>query len=39
MHIASNLPQQLGWFGGKKIDLHPWGSRSIPRNDMGCGQC
>jgi len=19
--------QQVGWFGGKKVELHPWGSR------------
>jgi hypothetical protein len=24
MHITS-LPQQLGWLGGKGVDLHPWG--------------
>ncbi len=39
MHIISNLPQQARWLGGKKNNLHPWGSRSIPTNDMGCGQC
>jgi hypothetical protein len=39
MHIIFNLPQQVGWLGDKKNDLHPWGSRSIPTNDMGCGQC
>jgi len=20
------LPQKVGWFGSKRIDLHPWGS-------------
>jgi len=26
MHIIYS-PQQVGWLGGKGVDLHPWGSR------------
>jgi hypothetical protein len=29
MHIVSLL-QQVGWFGGKRIDLYPWGSKINP---------
>jgi hypothetical protein len=29
MHVT-NLPQQMGWLDGKKIDVHPWGPRIIP---------
>jgi hypothetical protein len=25
MHVTS-FPQQVGWLGGRSIDLHPWGS-------------
>jgi hypothetical protein len=38
MHITSS-PQQAGWLGGKRVDLHPWGQASIFMNAMGCGQC
>jgi hypothetical protein len=26
MHIIF-LAQQVGWFGGKRIGFHPWGSK------------
>ncbi len=39
MHFTYNLSQQMGWLVGNKNDVHPWGSRSIFTNDMGCGQC
>jgi len=32
------LLQQMKWLGGKIVYFHPWGLRSIPTNDMGCGQ-
>jgi hypothetical protein len=24
MNVTS-FPQQVGWLGGKRLDLHPWG--------------
>jgi len=39
MHIPYNLSQQMGWLVGNENEPHPWGSRSIFPNDMGCGQC
>ncbi len=29
MHIIF-LPQQVGWLGGRRANLHPWGSRINP---------
>jgi hypothetical protein len=29
MHVTT-LPQQVGWLGGKKIDVHPCGSKINP---------
>jgi len=37
MHVTS-FPQQLGWFGGKRVDLHLGVQRSILTNAMNCGQ-
>jgi hypothetical protein len=30
--------QQVGWFGGKGIELHSWGPKSNFTNDICCGQ-
>jgi hypothetical protein len=29
MHIIF-LPQQVGWLGGKRVDIHPWGFKINP---------
>jgi len=38
MAILYMYPQQVGWLGGKRVDLHTWGSRVNPHEWHGCGQ-
>jgi hypothetical protein len=35
--LITFVPQEVGWLGGKGVDLHTWGSRINPHEWHGCG--
>jgi hypothetical protein len=37
MHLIM-FSHQVGWFDGKRIDIHPWGQRMKSHKWHSCGQ-